>query len=135
MVKTAHQLLLESIPEEVIHIQIADWLSRVLYPFTYFTTVEVSNQQGGNAGRNKQGRNKRRGVKTSFPDILIIHKGQCYLMEVKKYGKYATKEQLEEHDKIRAAGGIVNDNSVHNIEEARIFLKQNNIPTREVIYD
>ena len=135
MVKTGHQLLLESIPEEVIHIQIADWLSKVLFPDTYFTTVEVSNQQGGNAGRNKQGRNKRRGVKTSFPDILIIHKGQCYLMEVKKHGKHATKDQLEEHNKIRAAGGIVHDDSVHNIDEARIFLKKHNISTREIGYD
>lgn len=135
MVKTAQQLLLESIPEEEVHIQIADWLDLVLYPDTYFTTVEVSNQQGGSTGRNKQGRNKRRGVKTGFPDILLIYKGQVYLMEVKRYGKYATEVQLEEHEKLRIAGAIVHKDSVHNIEEARQFLKKYKIPTREIYYD
>lgn len=131
MVKTAFELLQENILEETVHTHISKWLDLVLLPGTYYTTVENSNRQGGAAGKIKQIKNKARGVKTGFPDILLIHSGKAFLMEIKRWGKYATPGQLAEHDKLRDAGAIVAEDSVHNIDEARIFLKNNNIPIRE----
>lgn len=134
MTKTAWQLVHESIPEAVIHTQISDWLTAVLIPdTTYYTTIENSNQQGGKAGRIKQAKNKRRGVKTGFPDILIIYRGRAFFLEVKRYGKAATPRQKEEHAHIEKSGGVVR--VVHNIEEVRQFFMEYQIQTRECIYD
>lgn len=67
-------------PEEALHIQVADYLLAVLHPKkTLWTSIEVSNQQGGASGLQKQKKLRRKGVKAGWPDILIIwrNKGWC----------------------------------------------------------
>lgn len=119
-------------PEYRIHKQIAEYLGWALTSTSYYNTVENSNQQGDRAGYIKQAKNKARGVKKGFPDIHILHEGRGYYLEVKAPGNNATDAQKEEHNKLRAAGGIIG--IVYSIDDVRIFLKSNNIPTKEKAY-
>lgn len=118
--------------EYVLHKQIAEFLTLVLIGGTYFTTVENSNHSGGTLARINQGKDKAKGVKAGFPDILLIHEGQAYTPEIKLPGKHSTKIQKEEQEKIRNAGGKTAE--WHSIQEAFTSLKQWNIPVREVTF-
>ena len=63
-----------NITEEALHTQIAQFLDYALQDDGIFwTTVEVSNQQGGKTGKIKQAKLKAKGVKTGVPDILITY--------------------------------------------------------------
>lgn len=118
--------------EYALHVQISDYLCWVLNKDCYYTSVENSNHMGGMIGRANQVKDKRKGVKTGFPDLLIIYKGQIYLLEIKIPGKDPTPVQKQEHIRIRQAGGIVE--VVHSIDEIRNFFNKYNIPTRESNY-
>lgn len=118
--------------EYALHVQISNYLSWVLTEDSYFTTVENSNHTGGSVGRTNQIKDKRKGVKAGFPDVLIIFKGLAYLIEIKVPKKDATPIQRAEHEKIRRAGGRVE--VAHSLEEIREFLNKYHIPTRESIY-
>jgi VRR-NUC domain len=45
------------------------------------------------------------GVRPGVPDLIAIHRGQVYAIELKTEGGRATDTQLEAIDDIRAAGG------------------------------
>jgi len=119
-------------PEYTIHKQIAEYLTYVLTPLSYFTTVENSNHTGGTIGMIKQAQDKAKGVKAGFPDILIIHDGKYYGLEIKRPGAHATDKQIEQHNKIRKAGGAVE--IVRSIEDVQLCLATWQILTRDMIH-
>jgi hypothetical protein len=45
------------------------------------------------------------GVKAGVPDVVAIHKGRCYALELKAEGGRATPKQLEAIAAMEAAGG------------------------------
>lgn len=122
----------KSMGEYAIHKQISDFLAFALTPESYYTTVENSNLQGGTAGMIKQARNRERGVKAGFPDIIIIHRGQICCLEVKRPGKGATDTQSVEHKKLKEAGAQVE--VVYDVDEVRKLLKIWQIPSKEHEY-
>ncbi len=73
--------------EEAIHRSIADYLDTVVKRPSRWHTVEVSNQQAGKAGMFKQMALKRRGVRTSWPDIEIFW-NQNILMGEREFGRF-----------------------------------------------
>lgn len=44
---------------------------------------------------------------TGTPDRFCIYRGLCVFIEVKAFGNSPSPEQLEAHQRIRSAGGIV----------------------------
>ncbi len=132
--------------EEAIHRSIADYLDTVVKRPSRWHTVEVSNQQAGKAGMFKQMALKRRGVRTSWPDICIYweqcqtvgegvtefgspykitkHSGmfKIIFLEVKIPGDKANDKQAALHQELREDGHHVF--VVHSIEETQAALKE-----------
>lgn len=109
--------------ESQIHKEVAFRLVQILRPDVFWTTVEVSNQQGGEAARWQQVKNKQRGVKTGFPDIQIFWayedytKGLC--IELKRPGNKPTAPQLACHTELALANiPTVICRSADEVEEA-----------------
>lgn len=140
------KLLEESISEETVHINIAEYLNRVLIGF--YSTIENSNQQGGAAARIKQGKLKKKGAKKGIPDIIIHyfkdlvirlpHAGitetitipATLYLEVKRVGEDARPSQVSLHEELAKWKVLVE--VVHNIDEVRAALKKHNVPTKEI---
>ena len=51
------------------------------------------------------GRLKGLGVRPGVPDVVAVHRGQVYAIELKREGGRATDAQLQAIEEIRAAGG------------------------------
>lgn len=127
-------------PEYQIHCAIADYLNLTIKRPLRWMTVEVSNQQSGNAGRNKQMALKRKGVVTGTPDIFIfwnrdynatLHPNKDTLkvggglkmifLEVKVSGGKLTDKQEALHKELRDEGHNVF--VTHSAEETKEYLK------------
>ncbi len=109
--------------EAVIHRQVALRLTQILKQSVVWTTVEVSNQQGGDWAARNQGQQKARGVKTGWPDLQLFWAYKGYTkgltIELKRPGGKATKIQLACHDDLaRANIPTVVCRSVDEVEEA-----------------
>jgi hypothetical protein len=65
--------------------------------------------------------------KTGTPDRFAIIRGQIIFIEVKKFGKKATPEQLERHEKLEHSGAVV-----INADSFQNFITQFNEIRRQI---
>src|SRR6185312_13501021 len=85
--------------EAQLHKEVADFLAVALRPPTFWTTFPAG---GGGLVRGRQ--LKRAGLKAGFPDLLIIHEGKAFGIELKAPGKYLEPHQREMHAALLLAG-------------------------------
>jgi len=116
--------------EESIHRQIADHLLLVLDPSVVWTSVEVSNQQGGLAGEIKQGRLNRKGVKAGWPDIQLLYQRAGELaflaLEVKSPTGRQQENQKVIEARLEAVGAFYT--IVRSIDDVRDALMEYGVP-------
>jgi len=67
----------------------------------YWTTHEIRNAKNSVEGANR----KRRGVRAGNPDLLFIRDGRTYSIELKTATGALSHPQIEERERIVAAGG------------------------------
>ena len=126
--------------EYPIHCAIADYLNLVIKRPSRWHTVEVSNQQSGVAGMIKQGKLKRKGCVTGWPDIMIMNYFPAEIscpcgtiikstfpnilklifLEVKIPGGKLTEKQEVLHKELREDGHEVF--VIHSVEETKHIL-------------
>jgi hypothetical protein len=85
--------------ETVIHKAVANYLNNCLALPAFWTTFPAG---GGGVVRGKH--LKALGLKAGFPDILIIHGGKPYGIELKAPKKYPEPEQRALHGMLADAG-------------------------------
>ena len=85
--------------EARLHKEVADFLAVALRPPTFWTTFPAG---GGGIVRGRQ--LKAMGLKSGFPDLLIIHEGKAFGIELKAPGKYLEPHQREMHAALLLAG-------------------------------
>ena len=117
--------------EAVIHKSVAELLTTALKPVVVWTTVEVSNQRGGEAARWQQVKNKMRGVKTGWPDIQMFWPYQNYTkglcIELKRKGGKPTDIQLTCHDELATAN--IPTIICRSVDEVKAALDVYDVPT------
>lgn len=131
-IEAIREILVGKSPSEaVLHKHVAIALAQVLSPFVVWTTVEVSNQQGGKWAARNQGQLKEKGVKTGWPDIQLFWphddytKGLC--IELKKPGNKATHKQLLCHHEL--ANANIPTVICHSWDEVEAALDMYEVPT------
>lgn len=120
-------------PEYDFHCEVADTLDKILNPnLTCWSSVENSNHTGGVYGMIKQSKDKRKGVKTGYPDLVIFYNAQNGLgislhIELKAGMNGLTKEQVGFHKRLKNAGSYVE--TIRTIDELLLTLKKHHVPT------
>jgi len=120
-------------PEYNFHCQVADTLDRILNPnLTCWSSVENSNHTGGVSGMIKQGKDKRKGVKSGYPDLVIFYisiLGRATSLHIElKAGKNGLSDnQVGFHRKLMDAGS--NIAVVRTIDELMNILLLYQVPT------
>ena len=87
-------------PEQTLHIQVANYLRVALLPPTFWTSIEHAARLGPVAAAMR----KARGVKAGLPDILILHAGKLYGLELKSTKGRASPAQNVMRELFNAAG-------------------------------
>lgn len=126
--KKAEVEIKKATPEYVVHKAIAEYLELVLMPPAFFHTTENSNHQGGTSGMIKQMRDRARGVKAGFPDLLIFYAGGVLAVEVKRFGKNATPTQIEMHERLFT--NKIPTEVVHDVNEMNLALVKHGVPLK-----
>lgn len=111
-------------PEQRLQITICNTLKQILTASTWFCHIP----NGGWRSPVEAGIFKAMGVRSGAPDILLIHKGQAYFMELKAGSGELTDNQRECHTALRAAGAPVI--VVRTLDQALECLDVWGIPTR-----
>jgi len=117
----------QGISEKSLHKQIAQYLTMVIRPPSFWQTVEVSNNRGGVQASYNQRERKEKGVITGYPDIEIFWRGEfentkLVCLEIKIPGEKAKPHQEEIHMWLRVLGHQVY--VVHSIDEVTATLKK-----------
>jgi hypothetical protein len=110
-------------PEYNTQVACARYLSRMLMPGSFFTSVPAG---GGGAKRGKHC--KDLGYRAGTPDAFILHDGKFYGIEFKAPKKNAEPHQVAVAAEIIGAGGYVA--VVRSIDDLQMVLKSWRIPTR-----
>ena len=120
------------ITEYKLHCQIAQYLDMVIKFPSRWHTVEVSNHGYGKAAMINQMMDKKKGVRTSWPDIEIIEVCddgwgcnqvmRVIFLEVKIPGAKPTDKQEAFHAELRAEGHHVS--VVTSVEDVEKVLKE-----------
>lgn len=87
-----------------IHKAVAEYLSLALQPPTFWTTIGHGPRGGGLGGMMRGKQIKAMGAKAGFPDLIIIHEGKLFGIELKAPKKYPSPEQRAVHKELRNAG-------------------------------
>ena len=111
-------------PEQALHKPVADLLSAILIPPTWFSTFP-----SGGGGKVRGSILKGLGLKAGVPDLLIVHEGRAYWIELKapKTGRLSEAQKVTQ-PALRAAGSPVAN--LRTIDEVLRWLALWNIPTR-----
>lgn len=126
------------ISEYTLHCQIAQYLNLVIKKPSRWHTVEVSNHGYDKAAMINQGMDKKKGVRTGWPDIEIFWRPQCsnnidckeascselfmIFLEVKVPGGNLTDKQEALHKELREEGhGVF---TVYSVEDVEKVLKE-----------
>lgn len=112
-------------PEQATHRAVAQYLNAVL-PDTVFWTTFPS----GGGGRVRGAQLKALGLKAGVPDVLILHRGRSYFIELKAVHGRLSDAQRACHPRIWEAGAPVG--VAKTIDDVRGLLASWDIPTREV---
>ncbi len=114
--------------EYKIHCQIAQYLELVIKRPSRWHTVEVSNHSFGRAAMINQAMDKKKGVRTGWPDIEIILMQSGYdwpcsviFLEIKIPGGKLTEKQAALHKELKEDGHEVH--VAHSVEEVQLILK------------
>lgn len=128
-------MLKKKISEEVFHGQVADYLRLVLPKDAIWTSVEVSNQQGGTKGMIKQAKLRKKGVRTGWPDIQIFYReyilNSVLFLELKVGRNKPTEKQEQLHKELRDFGMSVE--VVYTLEEVQDVLMGYEIIKKKLI--
>ena len=115
-------------PEYDFHCEVADTLDKILNPnLTCWSSVENSNHTGGISGMIKQGKDKRKGVKSGFPDIVILYNGTCLCIELKATKGVISDSQDLFHKKIISSGNRIE--VVRSLTDLVMVLCVHQVPT------
>jgi hypothetical protein len=109
--------------EAKFHNTVAAWLTVVLTPASWFTTIPL-----GGGGFVRGAKLKRAGAKKGTPDILIVHDGRAYFAELKSPKGRLKPEQAETIVSLMAAGCQVQ--VWRSLDDAKASLQAWGIPTR-----
>lgn len=112
--------------EHDLHKLVADWLTVVLPPETWWTTFPM-----GGGGKARGGKLLRAGTKAGVPDLLIIHRGCAYWIELKrpKGGRLSEAQRATQADLIMVRCDVANCRS---LDEVSATLRLWGIPHRTV---
>lgn len=111
--------------EHRLQMAVASFLSATLPRDCYWTSVDAGQgRMDVRAGRMR----KARGVKAGVPDVILVHRGYFYGLELKASKGRLSEAQHVAHSQIHDAGGIVV--VCHSIEEVETALRAWNIPLR-----
>lgn len=88
--------------ERELHATVAAFLARALGQPTFWTTFPA-----GGGGVVRGGFLKRAGLKAGVPDIMIIHAGKPFFVELKTATGRLSAAQILTHAEIAAAGGNI----------------------------
>lgn len=111
--------------EAQLHLAVAQYLDAVLLPPTWWSTIPL-----GGGGRIRGAQLKARGVKAGIPDILILHEGRLYGLELKVgYGKQSLIQLSTEREMLDA--GMAANSVAKSLDDVRYILNYLCIPTRE----
>jgi hypothetical protein len=113
-------------PEQSLHRAVAQYLSVALTPESWFSTIGH-----GGGGYLRGAILHGCGLKSGVPDILIIHEGCAYFLELKAPKGALSKEQEEEFPRIAAAGARIM--LARNLGDVRFALATWNIPSRDAL--
>jgi hypothetical protein len=115
--------------EAQLHKAVADYLSAVLQPPTWWTTIGHGTYLGDQRSRAiRGGQMKRRGVKAGVPDICIIHDGIAKWIELKAEKGTLSDDQKACHEMLRRAGCWVL--VCRSLSDVEATLEAWEIPTR-----
>ncbi len=117
MVKRRH-------PEQAFQAQLVRALTSALTPETYFFAVP----NGGKRTPIEAAIFVGQGVKPGVPDLLFIHDGRAYGLELKADKGRVTEIQRIVHDRLRSVGMRVG--VARTLDEAFAFLRDCGIPLR-----
>ncbi len=121
-------MLAVSNPERALQITIVNAIGPMLYPWTFMTHFPAGRSSGGGMKGRIRGANlKRAGLKAGVPDLMFVHHGQIYFMELKAKTK-VSGDQTKCHADLRAAGALVE--TVRSLDEALACLHLWRIPIR-----
>lgn len=112
--------------EAQLHLAVAQYLDAVLLPPTWWSTIPL-----GGGGRIRGAQLKARGVKAGIPDILILHEGRLYGLELKVgYGKQSLIQLSTEREMLDA--GMAGSGVAKSIDQVSYLLDfVFRIPTRQ----
>lgn len=113
--------------ERDLHRAVADYLNVALQPPTFWTTIGHGAFLG--EARLKRGAQmKRAGVKAGVPDILIVHDGRAFWIELKTQRGRVSADQLRVAEALNNAGcGWA---VCRGVEDVEMWLVAWRIPTR-----
>lgn len=90
-------------PEQVIQAAVVEHLDqRGIKGLVYFHVPNGGKRYGAEGGIFKG-----QGVKAGVPDLILLHGGTCYALELKAKGRKPTVLQHLFHDRLRTAGAVV----------------------------
>lgn len=100
-----------------MHKAVAKYLAYALPKDAVFTTIGH-----GGGGKVRGAQLKARGLLPGFPDILILHQGLAYCIELKSAKGRLSKEQEAVHGRLMVAGAFVE--TCRSLEEidSQLFL-------------
>lgn len=100
--------------EEQLHKAVAKYLAAGLGPGSWFTTFPA-----GGGGKIRGGKLKAMGLKPGVPDVLIIHQGRAYWIELKAEGGRLNDKQKALHPLLSEVGCCVAVcRSLEDVEES-----------------
>jgi len=120
-------------PERAIHLAVLVYLRRVLpAAITHHSAqgLDVSGVGPGNAIARAVAKAKCMGMVTGFPDLILLHRGRAYGLEIKAEGGRMSPAQKAVQADFAAAG--VPYAVVRSVDDARDALADWGIATREV---
>jgi hypothetical protein len=100
---------LKGTPESEVSKSIQDYLNKrhVYNDRLNSGMVQLVTQYKGKDGKQKEFRRWLHLCRKGTPDRFFILSGRIYFVEVKKYGKKPSPEQIATHDELRRSGAVI----------------------------
>jgi len=116
-------------PEDALHRDVARYLARVLTD----ETVWFHPPNGGGRSKREGAKFKAQGVKAGVADIVLVHDGRHFEIELKAATGRQSPNQKAWQKALEKAGGkyLVSK----SVEDVRLALREFGISTREKVYE
>lgn len=105
-------------PEAVLHKLVVEYLARALPKGAFFSTLPMS----GGANFMRGPTLTSQGAKRGLPDILIVHAGSAYFIELKAKGGTLSTEQRATHADLQTARAPVG--VCRSLDDVQRFLRE-----------